>query len=1085
MRGGERVTAGEGQRDRAVQVQLLGPVRAWRDEHELELGGPARRAVLGMLAMRANHVVSRSELIDGLWGEDPPDSAVNGVHVHVAGLRRVLEPRRAHRAPGQVLLARGPGYLLRLETGQLDAEALGQHLAQARRSSAGGDLEAAAGSLDAALSLWHGAPLSGLPGPWAAIERVRLDELRLAAIEERVDVLIALGRHQQAAAQLAALIREHPLRERFREQMMLALYRCGRQADALAEFAAARQVLAGELGIEPGPELRRLHQQILTADAALSPSAVPAAPADVASAGRRLAEVVPRELPADADSFTGRAGELALLDLILQAGDGPAGRDNGEGAPPTAVISGTAGVGKTTLGVHWAHRARHAFPDGQLYVNLRGYDPAEPMPAADALAAFLRALGLAGPDIPADTDERAARYRSLLDGRRMLIVLDNAATVEQVRPLLPGTPCCAVVVTSRDSLAGLVARNGARRLDLELLPPDDAVALLRALIGARADDDPAAARTLAGQCARLPLALRVAAELTAARPALSLAQLVGELADEQRRLDLLDAGGDPRTAVRGVFSWSYRHLPPDAARAFRLIGLHPGPDLDAYAAAALAGTTLERGRAACDLLARAHLVHPVRAGRYAMHDLLRAYATHLSITQDGIASVPWDAAGLRDTPGPGNADSESRTALSRLFDYYLAAAASAMDILVPVERHRRPLIPAPATSIPLLADPAAARAWLDAERTALVGVAACTAARGWPGHCTRLSTIVCRYVETGGHYADAVTIHTHARHAAREMGERTAEAHALNNLGIVSARLGRYPEASAHLRESLALFHGVGDRSGAARALTNLASAEWRQSRYAQAASYHQQALAMFREIGDPIGEARALNGLGLVDWQQGRNAQAAGHFQQALALFAELGDRSNEAHALGNLGMVVGRMGCDVQAGQYLRQALSLLRQIGDRSGAASVLTDLGSVACRQGRYQAAAHYQQQALALFRRIGERSGEAEALNGFGEVLLAMAQPGPAHAQHTAAMALSRQIGDQHEQARAHNGLGAALLADGLPSRARAQHEAALALASRSGDRYEQSRARQGLARSTEGRPTPTGAAAPEGSAVAR
>src|ERR1700734_2778385 len=250
MSGGERAAGGEGRSSggEAVRVQLLGPVRAWRDEHELGLGGPARRAVLGLLAMRANQVVSRSELIDGLWGEDPPDSAVNGVHVHVAGLRRVLEPRRGHRAPGQVLLASGPGYLLRLADGQPDAEILDHHLAQARRASAAGDLEAAAGSLDAALGLWQGAPVAGIPGPWAVIERARLDELRLSAIEERIEVMIALGRHQQAAAQLARLIREHPLRERFRGQLMLALYRCGRQAEALGEFAAARRVLAGELG---------------------------------------------------------------------------------------------------------------------------------------------------------------------------------------------------------------------------------------------------------------------------------------------------------------------------------------------------------------------------------------------------------------------------------------------------------------------------------------------------------------------------------------------------------------------------------------------------------------------------------------------------------------------------------------------------------------------------------------------------------------------------------------------------------------------------------------------------------------------
>jgi tetratricopeptide (TPR) repeat protein len=1008
-----------------------------------------------MLALRANQAVSRSELIDGMWGEDPPTSAVNSVHVYVAGLRRVLEPDRAHRAPGQVLSASGPGYLLRLGSGQLDAAALDRHLTQARQSLPTGDLMAAAQSLDAALGLWQGVPLAGIPGPWADIERVRLDELRLTAIEERIDVMLALGGHHEAVAQLAVLIREHPLRERFRGQLMVALYRCGRQADALAEFAAARRFLARELGIAPGPGLRRLHQQILAADAKLDLPAVPSAPAgraNPAPPGPRPAAPVPRELPADVAAFTGRADELAELDRLLAAG-----RQDRVSAGPAAVVisavAGSAGVGKTALAAHWAHRVSDAFPDGQLYVDLRGYDPREPVAAADALAGFLRALGVADQDIPADVDERAARYRSVLDGRRMLVLLDNAADTDQVSLLLPGSPACFVVVTSRDSLAGLVARHGARRLDLDLLPLADAVALLRALIGVRVDADPAAAATLAGQCARLPLALRVAAEFAVARPALTLAQLVDELGGEQGRLDLLDAGGDPRTAVRGVFSWSYRHLSARAAQAFRLIGLHLGPDLDAYAAAALSGSTLGQAHDVLGLLARAHLISPTRPGRYGMHDLLRAYATEITVTQDGTADGAPEAGG------------EARAALTRLFDYYLGAAAAAMDVLVPAERSRRPPVVPPTTPIPPTASPPEARAWLDTERAILVAVAGYAAARGWPGHAIRLSAILRRYVETGGHYADAITIHTHARRAAREAGERAAEAHALNSLGLIDGRMGRYQQAAGHLQEALALFRGIGDHSGAARVLTNLASAEWRQGQYRQAASHHQQALALFREIGDPIGEAHALNGLGLVDWQHGRYPQAAGHFQQALALFRDLGDRSNEAHALGNLGMVNGRLGRCAQAAEHLQEALALFREIGDRSGAASALTDLGSVACRQSRYQDAARHHQQALALFREIGERTGEAEALNGLGEVLLATSQPGPARAKHAAALDTASQIGDKHEQARAHNGLGATLLGGGQPGQARAQHAAALALASQSGDRYEQARALGGLARS--------------------
>jgi DNA-binding SARP family transcriptional activator/tetratricopeptide (TPR) repeat protein len=1029
-----------------LRIQLLGPVRAWRGEQEVELGGPRRRALLAMLAMRASQAVSRSELIDGLWGTDPPTSAVNSVHVYVAGLRRVLEPHRARRAPGQVLSASAPGYRLRLEPGQLDTAALDRHLAQAARSTAAGDLAVAARSLDAAQGLWQGAALAGIPGPWADIERVRLGELRLTTIEECIDVMLALGGHHQAVAQLAGLIREHPLRERFRGQFMMALYRCGRQADALAEFAAARRVLAGELGIEPGPGLRRLHQQILTADAALDlPSAggTSASLNILAAPGPRQPAPVPRELPADVDAFTGRSGELAELDRLLSAGSQAARGDPENGGPAAIVISavaGSAGIGKTALAARWAHRVRDAFPDGQLYLNLRGYDPGEPVTTADALAGFLRALGVADQDIPADVSERAARYRSMLDGRRMLVLLDNAASTAQVSPLLPGSPSCFVVVTSRDSLAGLVARHGARRLDLDLLPPADAVALLRALIGARVDAEPASAATLAERCARLPLALRVAAEFAAARPALTLAQLVDQLAGEQR-LNLLDAGGDPRTAVRGVFSWSYRHLSVHAARAFRMIGLHPGPDLDAYAAAALSGTSLQNAHDALDLLARAHLISPARPGRYAMHDLLRAYASEITATED------------------------ARAALTRLFDYCLGAAAEAMDILVPAERDRRPRIARPTTPIPPVANPAAARAWLDTERAALVVAAGYTATRGWPGHATRLSAILRRYVETGGHYTDAVTIHTHARQAAREAGERAAEAQALNCLGLINGRMGRYQEGAEHLQEALALFRETGDRSGTARALTNLASAKWRQGQYLQAASHNRQALALCREMGDLIGEAHALNGLGLVDWQQGRYSGAADHFQGALDLFRELGDQSNEAHALGNLGMVGGRLGRFPQADEHLREALALLHEIGDRSGAASALTDLGSVACRQGRYREAARHHRQALAQFREIGEKTGEAEALNGLGEVLLATGQAGQARAEHAVAISLASQIGDKHEQARGRNGLGAALLDSALPDQARAQHAAALALASQSGDRYEQARGLDGLARS--------------------
>ena len=1026
----------------ASRVQLLGVVRAWRGEQELQLGGPQRRAVLAMLALRAGQAVSRAEIIDGMWGEDPPDSAVNSVHVHVAALRRILEPRRARGAPGQVLTASGPGYLLHLADGQPDTAELDQHLAHARQSAAAADLASAARSLEEALMLWHGTALSGIPGPWADIERVRLGELQLALTEERIGLMLALGGHHQVVAQLAALIREHPLRERLREHLMVALYRCGRQADALAEFATARHVLDSELGVGPGPAMRRLQQQILQADAALD---LPAAPgsllAEPEDAGRKAGTgpPVPRELPADVQGFTGRAAELAELDQLI-AGDG----EPADAALPASVVisavAGTAGVGKTTLAVHWAHRVRDRFPDGQLYVDLRGYDPGDPVRPADALGSFMRALGVAAPDIPDDLSERASRYRSMLDGRRMLVVLDNAAAVEQVRPLLPGTPSCAVVVTSRDSLTGLVARNGARRLDLDLLPLPDAVALLRALIGARVDADPGSAAALAEQCARLPLALRVAAEFAAARPDLPLAQLAGEMAREQRRLDLLQAGDDPRTGVRGVFSWSYRHLPADAARAFRLIGLHPGPDLDAYAAAALTSSTLDRSRDLLDLLARASLIQPARAGRYGMHDLLRTYASQLA-AQDG---------------------DDERAALTRLFDYYLAAAGAAIGLLVPGERRSQRGVPEPVTLIPPLAGQAAARGWLDRERPALTA-AAYRATRGWPRHAADLVGIVWRHVETGGHYTDAISASTRALEAARRAGDRASEAYALNALGIIE-RLGSDRQAVAYLRQALALFREIGDQFGIACSLTIMGSCDWRQGRYRQAARHRRQALVLFREIGDAPGEAQVLLGLGLAEAQQGHYPAAADHFRQAHACYTELGDQHGRAHALGNLGLIDGQLGRYPEAAARLQQALALFLEVKDRNGTAGMLTGLGRLACHLGRYAEAARHHRQALALVRETGKRTGEAQALNGLGEVLLAIGQPGEARAQHAMAAALASQFGNKHEQARACNGLGAALLAAGLPDQARREHAAALSLAVQSGDRPEQARARAGLNR---------------------
>jgi DNA-binding SARP family transcriptional activator len=583
-----------------------------------------QRVLLAVLLLHSNHVVSADVLVEALWGSEPPPSARAAMRNYVKRLRKVLDD------PGHDLIRSVPGgYLIRVPAGDLDVTRFEELERAGQEAAAAGDWDHAADLLRAALSLWRGEALEDARSEWlAARELPRLAELRLRALETRIDLDVRLGRRAEAIAELWRLTNLHPLRERLYRLLMLALCQDGRYAEALAVYQSARRVLITELGTEPGPDLRRLHQRILTSDPALAgPGPRHATPASVTLSGARGGSLPPRQLPPTARHFSGRSAELVALRRIT---DEPAGA----GWPAIIAVTGAAGVGKTALALRWAHEVAFRFPDGQLHADLRGYDPGSPVPPAEVLARFLRSLGVPGAEIPADQTERAARFRSLLTGQRVLVVLDNARSAEHVRPLLPATPGCAVVVTSRDSLAGLVVRDGAQRLDLDLLPLTDAVHLLRSLIGGRVDADPAAAQTLAVECARLPLALCAAAELAAACPAAPLAELVRQLGDRHQRLDLLDGGGDPRTALRAVFSWSYQHLDSDSARALRLLGLHPGIDIEPHAGAALMGTTVAQARRLLSVLARAHLIRPVGPARYAMNDLLRVYAAELAVGCD-------------------------------------------------------------------------------------------------------------------------------------------------------------------------------------------------------------------------------------------------------------------------------------------------------------------------------------------------------------------------------------------------------------------------------------------------------------------
>jgi tetratricopeptide (TPR) repeat protein/DNA-binding XRE family transcriptional regulator len=747
-------------------------------------------------------------------------------------------------------------------------------------------------------------------------------------------------------------------------------------ADAFALLGAQREtfLLAASASGSAGP--------ISVGPVAVGPGAGETGPAETAPGGRPA----PAQLPADVAGFTGRAAELARLDGMLT---------NGGNAATICAVAGMAGVGKTALAVRWGNRARDRFPDGQLFVDLRGYDPGRPVEPGDALARMLAALGVPPAEIPLDLDEQAARYRTQLARRRMLVVLDNAGTVDQVRPLLPGAGECVTLVTSRDSLAGLVARDGAYRLDLDLLPVADATALLRRLVGPRLDDEPDAAATLIEQCARLPLALRVAAELAVARPESTLAELAAELADQRQRLSRLDPGGDQRSAVAAVFSWSLHSLPPAAARAFRLLGLHAGPDFDGYAAAALTGLNMPAARRALRDLARAHLVDPIGEGRYAMHDLLHAYAA--------------------GTTEPGD---DRDAAWRRLLEYYLAAAVTAAHVLYPEEAVRHPRVAAPGVLTPDLTGRDAARDWLDTERACLVAVAA----RGGPRFSVPLATALFRYL-LGGHYSEALAVHGYARADAHAAGDVAGEAAALLSSGTVHGRLCRHQEATADLTGALELFDRIGDAVGQGRALGNLGAVKQRTGRHAAAIALHERARATFQRAGDPLGEARAVNNLGEIEARLGHYPAAAQWHREALALHERTGDQMGLAAALTNLGEIEEKLGNYAVAAEHQHRALDLFRRIGHRSGEAWSLDGIGVAYTGLGRPHDSTPCHETALGMFREIGERDGEAYALNGLGEAARAAGRPAEAIAQHTAAVTAATDADAPDQLARAHLGLG--------------------------------------------------------------
>jgi DNA-binding SARP family transcriptional activator/tetratricopeptide (TPR) repeat protein len=871
-----------------LRYQVLGSVELFDEDGPVRLGGRKQRAVLALLLLNANRVVPERLFFAMVWGDDPPSSVRGQLQMYVSQLRKLIgEP---------VIIRRPPGYAIQVRPGELDLEAFDERVRQARADREAGRADDAVAGLRSALALWRDPALSGVTQQLLDREGPKLSDRRLRVLEEYFDAQLAAGRHERIVDEVRAATEESPLRERFQAQLMLALHRSGRQVEALEVYETTRSRLVAEKGVEPGQLLRDTRRMLRDGEPAEPVSSANAAP-------------VPRQLPADVSVFAGRSAELARLDGLLAAS--------------VVVICGGAGMGKTTLAVHWAHRVKERFPDGQLYVNLRGFDPSGNEVAPGEVArGFLGALNVPSAQIPVDDDQAFGLYRSLLADKRVLVLLDNARDAEQMRPLLPGSPSCLTVVTSRDQLPSLVASEGAMPLMLDLLSASEAREMLTRRLGAaRVDAEPDAVGQIATLCARLPLALAIVAARAATNPGFSLVTLADELLAASGGLDAFDAG-DAATSVRSVFSWSYLTLTEPAARLFRLLGLHPGPQVTPVAAASLLGAPVRQARPLLAELARAHLVTESSPGRYGFHDLLRAYATEFVHAEDS--------------------EDVRHEAVHRMLDHYLHTASRADRLLRP--QRMSPVAQAliqDGVTVGEVRTERQAVEWLAAEHEVLYAAIEQAARCGFDVHAWQLT--------------DTLT----APH--RRLGELSFYETAL----AAARRLGD-PLALALSHRALAVRHLMYDRLDDAEAELTVA-------------------LELAEEIGDVGLLADIHQGLGAVCAQTGRDAEQRQHTETVLELFRATGNQIGVATSYGNLAWSFAMTGEYERAVTLCGQALEILEDSPERGAEANIWDTLGYANLHLGHHDEAIACYRRAIELDRRIDNRVNESDRHRQIGDI----------------------------------------------------------------------------------------------------
>jgi DNA-binding SARP family transcriptional activator len=995
-----------------MEFRVLGPIELWSADQREDLGSARARSILAILLLTPRTIVPADTLIDRLWDTRPPPKARESLSVYITRLRASL---RQAVGDSVQLAGRAGGYVLDVDPEAVDVHRFRRLRRQADAVAASGDHENAVAMLREADGLCRGQALAGIRGDWMARMRDSLEEERRAAIVERVGCELQLGRHADLVGELRHLLAEYPLDETLVAHQMTALYRSGRPADALSLYRETRTCLVDEQGTEPGPVLSELHQRILSCDPDLA----------VGPSGQHPGVAPPDTLPLETSEFVGRHEQLALLG----------------GTPGIAIIEGMPGVGKTALAIRAARLVSRQFPDGTLFLNLHSHDPgSSPLGPAEALRRLLQMLAVPAAQIPDTIGERAALWRAHLGRCRAVVILDDAAGHDQIRPLLPVTGRCLILITTRRRLP---RSPGARTLTLDVLSADEAITLFRQIAGESRAGDADKVAAAVDLCGRLPLAVQIAASRVARDGAPGLEVLIEELSQSPASLG---GSGAASLEVLAAFDLSYRALEPDYQQFFRRLGVSPCARLSLPAAAALGGCTLAEAEKALVTLLDGHLLARAPHGQFRFHDLIRDYAA---------------VRAARDDP-----EAERRQAFSRLLDYYLHTADQADRVLHRFRRRTPVQVTQVPTASPALGTQEDAAGWLESEWRNILQAARHAGQREWKQKCADLIHVLADFVEIKAHWDEAIAAHTLALQAGRDLADPARIAQASVALSAVLQQTGRHEAALPPAEEAAAIYRSLADWRGEAEALDLIGLAHQRTARSREALAYFREAQILYRAAEDPRGVANALSHSGIACWHLGRGTEARARMSEALSLYREVGDRRGEAKALNNLGKIHLYNGHHREALDAYQESLRIFGEIGGAQNEAILYKNIGSVHHYKGSYTEALAACRRALSINREIGDLANEADALNEIGAIYQSAACYDEALIHHQKARLIAGKIGNLSQQLIALRRIADIRRGSGRTGEALEHYHSALRLAREIGDLYEEGKVLEGIAEST-------------------